>query len=657
MARKIISFVTAVIFLCLWAGIAGAGTIQLPQTGQQKCYNEAGSEIACAGTGQDGDVRSGVEWPEPRFTVNGDCITDNLTGLTWTKNAKPSGEKKWSAALAFANSFSACGYSTGWRLPNIVEMESLFNAGEADIMGWLTNQGFTGLSDYPYYWSSTTKCYDSTAAWVVPMWWGGVSTKEKENETAFVWPVHGDTALPAQLWRTGQTTTYGTGDDGALKQGVAWPSPRFVVSGQCVTDNLTGLMWPQNANLLNASKTWEEALGYAKDLTLCGSSDWRLPNREELVSLGDLSRYEPGLPEGHPFTNVQSSAYWSSTTSMADTNWAWQLDMYHGTPRRNNKSSSAFVWPVSSPGATATLTVILGGSKKGTVSADGLTCSTKTKVCTGTYSTGAVVDITATVASGSFFDGWTNCTSPDGATCHMTITSDVTVTATFDTPPKAAAAPQSLSFGNLNIAGPFTSKTVAVKNTGKSHLTITTPPYLAPSDAEFELIVPETNPCVSGTILAKNESCTIAVAPLPASPNSWGTKAASLKIESNDPKSPASVKLAVSFIAPKVSAPASLNFGAVKVGTTPSKSIRIKNTGVSNLTFTAIVLKDTSGTLQIVDSSTCTSLPKNGYCDVSIQFAPGNTQQINASLEITTNDPEPKRNPVVTAIKGKGKTK
>jgi len=46
-----------------------AGTIELPQTGQTKCYDTAGAVIDCAGTGQDGEIRAGVAWPEPRFTI------------------------------------------------------------------------------------------------------------------------------------------------------------------------------------------------------------------------------------------------------------------------------------------------------------------------------------------------------------------------------------------------------------------------------------------------------------------------------------------------------------------------------------------------------------------------------------------------------------
>ena len=46
----------AVVFLFI-AATSFAGTVQLPQTGQTKCYDSAGVEIPCAGTGQDGEGR------------------------------------------------------------------------------------------------------------------------------------------------------------------------------------------------------------------------------------------------------------------------------------------------------------------------------------------------------------------------------------------------------------------------------------------------------------------------------------------------------------------------------------------------------------------------------------------------------------------------
>ena len=84
----------------VFGGVTQAqGVIDLPQTGQTKCYNSGGTEISCSGTGQDGELQMGVDWPDPRFTVSGDCVTDNLTGLMWAKNANlPNGTRQMAAA-------------------------------------------------------------------------------------------------------------------------------------------------------------------------------------------------------------------------------------------------------------------------------------------------------------------------------------------------------------------------------------------------------------------------------------------------------------------------------------------------------------------------------------------------------------------------------
>ncbi len=55
MIRKIIFIVS--IFLIFMTTIAFAGTVDLPRTGQTKCYDSEGVEINCAGTGQDGEGR------------------------------------------------------------------------------------------------------------------------------------------------------------------------------------------------------------------------------------------------------------------------------------------------------------------------------------------------------------------------------------------------------------------------------------------------------------------------------------------------------------------------------------------------------------------------------------------------------------------------
>ena len=85
---KITIFIILAVFLAIIPLTTRAETVQLPRTGQTLCFNGAGAEIPCAGTGQDGDIQAGIEWPSSRFTNNGDeTITDNLTGLTWLRDA------------------------------------------------------------------------------------------------------------------------------------------------------------------------------------------------------------------------------------------------------------------------------------------------------------------------------------------------------------------------------------------------------------------------------------------------------------------------------------------------------------------------------------------------------------------------------------------
>src|SRR3990172_2422389 len=139
---------------------------ELPRTGQTTCYDTAGAVVACAGTGQDGEIQAGVPWPDPRFTDNTDgTVTDNLTGLMWTKDGNapepaacsPGTEKTWQEALDYVaclNTNAYLGY-TDWRLPNVNEFDSLVNAGPPNMATWLNTQGFSNVQSN-IYWSSTS---------------------------------------------------------------------------------------------------------------------------------------------------------------------------------------------------------------------------------------------------------------------------------------------------------------------------------------------------------------------------------------------------------------------------------------------------------------------------------------------------------------------
>ena len=171
-------------------------------------------------------------------------------------------------------------------------------------------------------------------------------------------------AAPAPIPQTGQTTSYGAGDDGALKAGVAWPNPRFTDNDNgTVTDNLTGLIWLKNANCTDTvggkspssglpwvdAITWSNAMASGK----CGLTDgstagqWRLPTRRELKSL--VNRQQANNATwliGQGFTSVQSNHYWSSSTNAYSTTSAWSVYMNVGNVDYPYKTVSYYVWPV-----------------------------------------------------------------------------------------------------------------------------------------------------------------------------------------------------------------------------------------------------------------------------------------------------------------------
>ena len=163
----------------------------------------------------------------------------------------------------------------------------------------------------------------------------------------------GPTGPPAPVAKTGQTTSYATGDDGDLQKGVAWPVPRFTDNGDgTVTDNLTGLVWTKDADCHH--DTWESGLDYCNALAdgTCSlnddsiAGDWRMANRFEMESLLDLENKGPALPTGHPFTEAQSSHYWSSTTFSDYNGAAWVVYFGNGFVNGNDKSGTYFVWCV-----------------------------------------------------------------------------------------------------------------------------------------------------------------------------------------------------------------------------------------------------------------------------------------------------------------------
>jgi hypothetical protein len=153
-------------------------------------------------------------------------------------------------------------------------------------------------------------------------------------------------------------------EDGMTKLGVVWPNPRFTNNNNgTVTDNLTKLVWLRNANAAGTNKTWANALAYCSALAngQAGLTDgstlgqWRLPNVKELESLVCLGYNSPSLSNtagtakwttADPFSSVQSSNYWTSTSYAGSTSNAHNISLTDGSINVTNKNNGGFTWAV-----------------------------------------------------------------------------------------------------------------------------------------------------------------------------------------------------------------------------------------------------------------------------------------------------------------------
>lgn len=120
-----------------------------------------------------------------------------------------------------------------------------------------------------------------------------------------------------------------------------------------VEDRLTGLLWSRDALPAEYPLTWDEALAFVKLMNVehwLGHNDWRLPNRRELRSLMDYETRLPALPAGHPFSNVFSGWYWSSTSAAISPSHAWYVHMEGARMFYGGKDQSYMLWPVSGAG-------------------------------------------------------------------------------------------------------------------------------------------------------------------------------------------------------------------------------------------------------------------------------------------------------------------
>lgn len=133
-------------------------------------------------------------------------------------------------------------------------------------------------------------------------------------------------------------------------------SSRFkcLMGGEAVLDKQTGLVWARNASYDKKAITWQDAVEFSKDTDIGGKTGWRLPDRDEFITLLDTSQSNPALPEGHPFIlsgvkqqgGAGTSNFWTSTEYGSDKESVWVIEIKVGRVRDDLKVFDAKVWLV-----------------------------------------------------------------------------------------------------------------------------------------------------------------------------------------------------------------------------------------------------------------------------------------------------------------------
>lgn len=101
-------------------------------------------------------------------------------------------------------------------------------------------------------------------------------------------------------------------------------------SENSVRDSETNLQWQDNSAVGDRQRNLMNSIEYCEKLTLDEKSDWRLPNKNELLSIVDYSRDSPSIDDTVFKHTSYDINYWSSTAYANRTDYAWNVLFAHG---------------------------------------------------------------------------------------------------------------------------------------------------------------------------------------------------------------------------------------------------------------------------------------------------------------------------------------
>lgn len=317
-------------------------TYKIVDTDQDACFDNQ-NEITppSAGQafyGQDAQISGN----QMSYTNNGDStITDNVTGLMWTKSPDWNGDgditvddkMTFDEAMAYPATLNAqhfAGYDD-WRLPSMKELYSLMNFNGTDPSGPVGDPLVpyidTDYFDFGYGDTLGGERLIDAQFWSTNVYQGTVFGNQK--------------ATFGLNLADGRIKGYPSGNDGPVlklnyvyfvRGNTEYGMNNFYDNGDgTITDSATGLMWTQD-DFGDGSTTgprsgmiWEDALALAQQKNsenYLGHNDWRLPNAKEMQSILDYSR-SPDSTNSAAIDPIFNATQITNEAGQVDYPWYW----------------------------------------------------------------------------------------------------------------------------------------------------------------------------------------------------------------------------------------------------------------------------------------------------------------------------------------------
>jgi hypothetical protein len=241
---------------------------------------------------------SGLPHAASYDTSNPDVVLDRVTGLSWQRVLGP-GRYGLHRANDYCEGLTLAGRSD-WHLPSMIELASISDTSHFDPA--VDPVAFGNTPSEPF-WSSQTDITNTGLGWYLLFKSGGTF-------------IGNDVAGLARARCVRGPSSCGERDVDA-----------YSVREGLVHDNYTGLTWQRGVE--HDNYTWQDAAARCSSVTSNGGG-WRLPSLRELLTLVDVTHYDPAT-DASAFPDTPSELFWSSSAAQAPAGTAWGVNFTRGS--------------------------------------------------------------------------------------------------------------------------------------------------------------------------------------------------------------------------------------------------------------------------------------------------------------------------------------